>query len=455
MIDNHLHAAGHIPIGMNVPLAHIPLGSIHDVRHTMDENLLGHVVGSYPQSYVYFCFWHDEFDAYDSPNRILINSVHPTVMDVCAMIKAIFFPGELVILSLTVYGSEEEYFETDLFGVPTHRGEILVVKVRYDKNVPKLLSSAQLSNWLKENHLPEFELTSKFLQHKVSMESLKYMKHQDLIDIGIKEWGLRADVLQAIKKTFETLSLPVSAMQVDQQMIGVTYVAPQATKRKLPFETTTTETPFLPTPKRPKPAPSKNNTKIKFKDLRSLVMNDMIPVDIGSPVRCSGSTVYGVVVRNKQKKPVIRYMLKTTNKKKTGTISQFYKDATAKPLQAKGDSWSNIFFTHLPTGITLSLQGIHYLIKGPKKVVSAFLYFAKEIREQVDAPSTEFAKKSGELWRALSNEEKKKYKMKELIDKERFTKEKDEWTRIHQYHQNLMELHMNMRSQYEMDFQDE
>jgi len=48
------------------------------------------------------------------------------------------------------------------------------------------------------------------------------------------------------------------------------------------------------------------------------------------------------------------------------------------------------------------------LIKGPKKVVSAFLYFAKEIREQVDAPSTKFAKKSGELWKSLSNKEKKK-----------------------------------------------
>jgi len=191
----------------------------------------------------------------------------------------------------------------------------LVVKVRYDKNVHKLPASAQLSHWLKDNNLPEFELTSKFLQHKISPDSLKYIKHTDLIDIGIKEWGLRTDILQAIKKTFETMTIhPHPPMPVDQQLLVPGGYVPAPTKRKQ-YEATVTETTFLPARKKTRTSQNKNR-KIKFKDLRSLVMDDMIPVDIGSPVRCSGSQVHGVVVRNKQKKPVIRYILKSSNKKK-------------------------------------------------------------------------------------------------------------------------------------------
>jgi len=58
--------------------------------------------------------------------------------------------------------------------------------------------------------------------------------------------------------------------------------------------------------------------------------------------------------------------------------------------------------------------------------VSAFLYFSKEIRETL--PKTgDFAKKSGDLWKALSEEERQKYRQREAEDKERFNREKAYW----------------------------
>jgi len=118
-------------------------------------------------------------------------------------------------------------------------------------------------------------------------------------------------------------------------------------------------------------------------------------------------------------------MLRT--KKHTATIAQYYKAATGEPLQAKGDSWAKIFFTDKTANVTRSLEDIKYLLKGPKKAVSAFLYFSKEIRETL--PKTaDFAKKSGDMWKRLSDEQKQKYKQKETIDKERFGREKALWS---------------------------
>eukprot|EP01129_Flabellula_baltica_P005897 TRINITY_DN2165_c0_g1_i2.p1 TRINITY_DN2165_c0_g1~~TRINITY_DN2165_c0_g1_i2.p1 ORF type:complete len:466 (-),score=98.13 TRINITY_DN2165_c0_g1_i2:38-1435(-) len=460
MIEEHLghgHSDSHMSMssmGMDMgygkggsdSLTHMPsMGSELDVRDGMDSGLLSVDFGHPMSSYVYFCFWRDEFDTFEHPNRLMIDhTAHPTVMDVCNMIKAIFFPGELVSLSMMLQGSEDEYYEDDTSVVPTHRSSILIVKVSYDNSVPKTGSPAQLSRWIKEHKLPEFELMSKFLPHKITMQSLKYMKHSDLINIGVKEWGLRAEILRAIERTF-------SEGQLDHQIPAVQGGTPQGVytpgppvKRKNPVEA---DTSIMPPPKKAKKELVKNR-KIRYKDLRSLVLDDLIPVDIGSKVRCAGSKVTGVVVKNKQKKPVIRYTL-PNGKKKMGTISQYFKDATNTPLQAKGDSWSNIFFTHKPTGITRSLQGINYLMKGPKKVVSAFLYFAKEIRETLPPSGSDFAKKSGEIWRSLTPEQKQKYKFQESVDKVRFSKEKTEWSKISQQHLALMELHRKMKGSLE------
>jgi len=116
-------------------------------------------------------------------------------------------------------------------------------------------------------------------------------------------------------------------------------------------------------------------------------------------------------------------------KKQTGTIAQYYKAATGESLQAKGDSWTKIYFTDHTTNRTRSLEDLKYIIKGPKKAVSAFLYYSKEIRGTLPK-SSDFAKKSGDMWKQLSEEEKQKYRDKETEDKERFNREKGEWTKL-------------------------
>lgn len=71
---------------------------------------------------------------------------------------------------------------------------------------------------------------------------------------------------------------------------------------------------------------------------------------------------------------------------------------------SKGESWGNIFFTDAQTNTARSLADIKYLVDGPKKAVSAFLYFSKEIRDSL--PRQDFARKSGDLWKSLSEEQK-------------------------------------------------
>lgn len=50
-----------------------------------------------------------------------------------------------------------------------------------------------------------------------------------------------------------------------------------------------------------------------------------------------------------------------------------------------------------------------YLFKGPKKAISAFLFFSKEVRDTIgkDLNNEEFAKRSGEEWKTLPEDQKK------------------------------------------------
>jgi len=98
-------------------------------------------------------------------------------------------------------------------------------------------------------------------------------------------------------------------------------------------------------------------------------------------------------------------MWEENGEKRTGTIPRYYAAATGKRLQAKGPSWSQVFFVHPETKKTRSLQQIKFYVRGPKRAVSAFLYFSKEIRESMGDQQKNFARKSGEMWKSLSKEE--------------------------------------------------
>jgi len=280
-------------------------------------------------------------------------------------------------------------------------------------------------HWLQGNNLDTPEVVNIFLQHRIILDNIKFLRDADLLNFGIKDWGTRISILEAVNKYFTFLP---SLMDVQTTMTRQNVIENQFTPHTIqPLHTPIEQKrkfepkPFIPN-KRPKTPASKK--RIRFKDLDVLVNDQLIPVDIGSIVSCTGSSARGYVVQNKQKKPVIEYTLR--GKKQTGTVAQFYKGVTGDPLQAKGDSWTKIFFTEKNTNVTRSLEDIKYIIKGPKKAVSAFLYFSKEIRETL-GKTADFAKKSGDLWKGLTEEQKGKYKSKELEDKERFNREKTLW----------------------------
>jgi hypothetical protein len=54
-----------------------------------------------------------------------------------------------------------------------------------------------------------------------------------------------------------------------------------------------------------------------------------------------------------------------------------------------------------------TLEDIKYIIKGPKKAVSAFLYFCNEQRSQTpDFTPSDFSKQVGEMWKNLPDDHK-------------------------------------------------
>eukprot|EP00743_Colponemidia_sp_Colp-15_P001791 GILK01001955.1.p1 GENE.GILK01001955.1~~GILK01001955.1.p1 ORF type:complete len:177 (+),score=34.17 GILK01001955.1:82-612(+) len=68
----------------------------------------------------------------------------------------------------------------------------------------------------------------------------------------------------------------------------------------------------------------------------------------------------------------------------------------------------------------------------PKRAMSAYMYFAEEIRPEVkrtfpDLPVTEVMKEIARRWQALSEEDRKPYDMKADEDKKRYDREKADY----------------------------
>jgi len=310
----------------------------------------------------------------------------------------------------------------------------VLIKTKYNQGTTKLTPQLiEMRNWLDANQLGTNEIINVFQQQKINLENMKYLKDSDLISFGITDWNIRMSILDSIQKYFamspmlgfgnlsdHSISFPSTSYQYIQPQTIQSQTPHVGTKRKMEDQYIDN---LNPSKKLRTSFNRLQKPKVKYKDLEALVLNPSIPVDIGTIVQCSDSTVVGTVDENKHKKPIIKYMI--DGNKLSGTISQFYKNTTGKPLQEKGESWSNIFFTQGHSGISRSLEDIKYLDKGPKKVISAYLFFAKEVRDTV--PKTEdFAKNIGELWRNLPENEKQKYKSLEKLDKIRYSKEKAE-----------------------------
>eukprot|EP00028_Trichosphaerium_sp_Am-I-7-wt_P009840 CAMPEP_0168531122 /NCGR_PEP_ID=MMETSP0405-20121227/15199_1 /TAXON_ID=498012 /ORGANISM="Trichosphaerium sp, Strain Am-I-7 wt" /LENGTH=304 /DNA_ID=CAMNT_0008555743 /DNA_START=591 /DNA_END=1505 /DNA_ORIENTATION=+ len=253
---------------------------------------------------------------------------------------------------------------------------------------------------------------------------MKYLSDQKLLRMGIQEWGLRQKIMSSVANYFSTVAgVNISMPEVNSAFMSA--------KRRASYMDGPQASNLQPA-KKPRLTPRKN--RIKFKDIDQLVAEPAIPVDEQFSVHCTNSNLApGKIIYNKQKKAVVEWM-DQEGKKKTGTLPQFYRASTSQPLHAKGDSWKHLFFTNPHTGETRSLYDVKYYVEGPKKAVSAFLFFSKEIRESVgksgigqELKSEDFAKKSGEMWKQLPEEQKKKYRQLEKQDKNRFKDEKEKW----------------------------
>jgi len=281
-----------------------------------------------------------------------------------------------------------------------------------------------MTHWLQGHNLDTPEVINLFQQNRITLDNMKFLKDQDLLSMNLRDWGTRVNILEAINKYFN-LFPPLATLldsSLRQSMFDqVDLATPMHDSHKRKYEGKD----FTPNKKPKTPLASKK--RIRFKDLDVLVNDALLPVDIGSVVTCDGTPVRGTVVLNKQKKPVIEFTLK--GKKRPATIAQFYKAVTGEPLQAKGDSWSKIYFSDMQTNQLHSLEELKYIVKGPRKAVSAFLYFSKEIRETLPK-GADFAKKSGDMWKGLTEEQKLPYKQKEAEDKIRFRREKEHWTQL-------------------------
>jgi len=443
------------------------------------------------------------------PNKLVLARPSPTVSDLCSTLKALFFPLQDVYLTATFAGSEFPYPETSSAAVPVNdRNNVVAVSVkhRYSDSVLKMLNpqTLQTLQWLQQNNLDTPEILNLFQQHRLTLDNMKFLSDTDLLALGIQDWGTRIAIIDAINihyahmlpnlmlnvqndvMRYRALDQQLALQYSDQKRSSVlgtlmTMNPSSASGANIPsmqnfqhfvntasmlgsvgsnngssgsnsgFGSSSSSVNPLSlsgpgTPGGPpvNAGPGSKKRMIRFKDLDFLTQEEFIPIDIGTTAQCLGSSVRGTVVLNKQRKPVIEFAPKG-GKKRTGTIAQFYKGTTNQPLQAKGDSWSKIFFfdptyqgpliqaTQAPPGTPLkcfSLEDIKFLVKGPRKAVSAFLYFSKEIRSSLPKGDTEFAKKSGDMWKNLSNEQKGKYKKLEEEDKKRFQEDKAKYSQI-------------------------
>jgi hypothetical protein len=381
---------------------------------------------------VYFIFEDDKFDKMETPNKIVLAKGIPTVQDFCATIKSLFFPIQDVTLTCSWIqnNARHQYPEENQNPIPTNdRNVVLLLKTRHNEGTlphrmnPHNIQMLQFLQHLGTNYGWDMsELISIFQQHKINIDNIRNLKEQHLEEFGIKEVGLRMTLLDAIQKYFSSIiTMPTVNMSMGSTMHSDSTIG---VKRKLENASSPMGT------KKSKIMNASGQLKkknIKFKDLDELINEPTIPVGVGTQVHCSGSDIRGIVILNKQRKAMIDYTI--DNKKKLATIPQFYKSVTGMPLHAKGSSWANIFFTDPTTGQSRSLEDLKYLFKGPKKAISAFLFFSKEVRDTIgkDLNNEEFAKRSGEEWKILGEDQKKKYRLKEDADRERYTKEKNDW----------------------------
>jgi hypothetical protein len=81
---------------------------------------------------VYFCFEDDKFDKPENPNKIILAKEAPTVQDLCATLKSLFYPNQDVTITCTFnyLGTRQLFSEDSEVPVPTDRNNVVMLKVK-------------------------------------------------------------------------------------------------------------------------------------------------------------------------------------------------------------------------------------------------------------------------------------------------------------------------------------
>jgi len=82
---------------------------------------------------VYFCFIDDKIDKQDTPNRLVLARMQPTVADVCSTLRALFFVDQEVVLSCSfgINGTLQEFPENSPTPVPCNdKNSVLLIKMQ-------------------------------------------------------------------------------------------------------------------------------------------------------------------------------------------------------------------------------------------------------------------------------------------------------------------------------------
>lgn len=173
----------------------------------------------------------------------------------------------------------------------------------------------------------------------------------------------------------------------------------------------------------------RKKNRIRFTNVDDLVKSPSTPIEVGMRIQCTLNDVEGVIMQDHQGKAYIQYSHEGVMK--NGSITQFYKHITQKAF-SKSIHWSQIVFINSRTSEKVSLEDVKFLLEGPRKVMSAFMYFSNEMRElyKNKMTSRNIVKMCGTLWNSMDESKKKTYKEKEEIDRERFFRQKQEWSSL-------------------------
>lgn len=171
---------------------------------------------------------------------------------------------------------------------------------------------------------------------------------------------------------------------------------------------------------------SKKKSGIRYTNVDDLVKSPVTPVKLGMKVICTLNKEEGVIRKDHQGKAFLQYYHQGTLKQ--GSIPQFFKHATGMTF-SKSSHWNTIVFHDDETDEQVSLENIKFIVDGPRKVMSAFMYFSNEMREtyKEKMSSRNIVKACGSMWKSMTEEMKRVYKEKEEADKERFSRQKQEW----------------------------